>query len=133
MKKIVYLILFLLLPACGQAVDITPQKEVTAMPTSPCSNFSISSQKVNGRINIEIALPQGYEDSSDKEYNSIYLLDANYFFDDAPGTLDYLLKRGKGMTNIVQGLTDEGKIPLGFTRLSGHKKCPNLVVQTSPG
>jgi enterochelin esterase-like enzyme len=81
------------------------------MNTSSYHNFSISSQKLQDNISIEIALPEEYDEFPNKEYTSIYLLDANYFFDEAPGTLDEYLERGEGMTKIVQSLTVNGKIP----------------------
>ncbi len=93
----------------------TPQPTETPTPTATlapsCRNFSIYSQIVQDNISIEIALPDAYAAFPDKEYTSIYLLDADYFFDDAAGTLDYLLERGEGMTKIVQTLTEQEKIP----------------------
>lgn len=79
--------------------------------TSPSyHNFSFLSQILQDRISIEIALPKEYDEYPNKEYTSIYLLDANYFFDEAPGTLDEYLERGEGMTKIVQSLTENGII-----------------------
>ena len=77
----------------------------------PPTSFSIKSKKLNSIITIEIALPEGYNENSNKKYNSIYLLDANYYFDENEGTLDFLLQRGDGMKNIVKRLTENGDIP----------------------
>jgi|GEM_PF-4924776 len=73
--------------------------------------FDVYSEALNDTISIEIALPEGYSDFPEEQYTSIYLLDANYFFDEAPGTLDEYLTRGQGMTNTVQCLTDSGIVP----------------------
>ncbi len=81
------------------------------MTTPSYYNFPLSSQKLQDSVYIEIALPEEYDEFLNKEYTSIYLLDANYFFDEAPGTLDEYLVRGEGMTKIVQSLTEKGKIP----------------------
>lgn len=81
------------------------------MKTPSYHNFPFFSQKLQDTISIEIALPEEYAEFPNKEFASIYLLDANYFFDEAPGTLDEYLERGDGMTNIVQSLTANGKIP----------------------
>ncbi|MBI9050853.1 MAG: hypothetical protein JEZ00_15640 [Anaerolineaceae bacterium] len=62
-------------------------------------------------ITLKISLPDEYKETQVSTYTSIYLLDANYFFDDAPGLLDDYLVRGPGMCNIVHQLTSEGKIP----------------------
>ena len=81
------------------------------MDTSLYRNFPFYSQKLQDTISVEIALPDGYDESPNKAYTSIYLLDANYFFDDEPGILDGYLIRGEGMTKIVRSLAANGKIP----------------------
>ena len=81
------------------------------MNTSLYRNFPFYSHKLQDTISVEIALPDGYDGSPNKAYPSIYLLDANYFFDDEPGTLDDYLIRGEGMTKIVRTLAANGKIP----------------------
>lgn len=125
MKIIKYLILLpLVIVSCAQTTNVTlappisptatPRPTIAPTATLPppaCENFNISSEKVRGNIEIEIALPEGYGSSGNSAYTSIYLLDANYFFDEFEGSLDYLLERGEGMINIVQSLSGEGKIP----------------------
>jgi len=81
------------------------------MTTPSYQNFSFSSKKLQDSVSIEIALPEEYDEFPNREYTSIYLLDANYFFDEAPGTLDEYLVRGEGMIKIVQSLTEIGEIP----------------------
>ena len=127
MKK-TYILIFLLLAACTPTTVIITTEEPTQLaadtevspmetvesittPAPTCADFEIASQKVASHLSIKISLPQEYEDYPNKEYTSIYLLDANYFFDESPGTLDDFLERGTGMTNIVQTLTDNGDIP----------------------
>jgi len=61
------------------------------MTTPSYQNFSFSSKKLQDSVSIEIALPEEYDEFPNREYTSIYLLDANYFFDEAPGTLDEYL------------------------------------------
>ncbi|MCP4421850.1 MAG: alpha/beta fold hydrolase [Chloroflexi bacterium] len=92
---------------------LTPTETVesTATLVPECADFETFPQNVPGSLLIRIALPNEYENYPDKEYNTIYLLDANYFFDESPGILDYLLERGEGMTKIVQTLTENGAIP----------------------
>jgi enterochelin esterase-like enzyme len=97
------------------------------MNTPSHHDFSICSQRLQDSISVEIALPEGYDDCPNKEYTSIYLLDANYFFDEAPGTLDDFLERGEGMTRIVQSLAQSGRIPpsvligIGYTEAQRSK------------
>lgn len=81
------------------------------MKTTSYQKISLYSQKMKDNISIEIALPDEYYKFPSKEFTSIYLLDANYFFDETPGTLDEFLERGEGMTKIVQSLSADGKIP----------------------
>jgi enterochelin esterase-like enzyme len=81
------------------------------MKTSLAQEFPLYSQILQETLTIKIALPEGYDPASDQRYTSIYILDANYFFDDAPGLLDEYLVRGDGMTKIVRSLEIEGKIP----------------------
>ncbi len=61
-------------------------------------------------LSIKIALPEDYEDFPDKEYTSVYLLDASYFFGET-GSLDYLIERREGMAKIVQNRIQDEKIP----------------------
>lgn len=98
---------------CDDEIHFT---NITSNKKSNTSNhtivsYSILSEILKDTLTIEIALPVGYENNIDKEYNTIYLLDANYFFDEFEGSLDFLLKRGEGMTNIVKRLTESGDIP----------------------
>lgn len=81
------------------------------MKTPSYQQFTLHSQILQESLSIEVALPETYDELPQQEYSSIYLLDANYFFDDAPGTLDEYLDRGEGMVNIVQSLTKTGNIP----------------------
>jgi predicted alpha/beta superfamily hydrolase len=67
------------------------------------------SEHVNGDLTIQIAFPKGYDDST-TEYQSIYLLDGNYFFNETCG-LEYLIEPEEGMAKIVQRLIDQEKIP----------------------
>ncbi len=124
MKQTCVLTLFVLLTACGAAATTPPLPEEatpvpadtqvppteTPEPVATVSEFSISSEKLEDDLVIQIALPAGYEDLPDQEYNSIYLLDANYFFGET-GTLDDMMERGEGMNKIVQNLIQNGQIP----------------------
>ncbi len=151
MKKTPVLIPILLLAACGQATQIPLSEEPMLSPTNTsmpptetpeptpnlCMDFSISSQKLEDDLSIQIALPEEYQDFPDREYNSIYLLDASYFFTET-GTLDYLMEdRGEGMAKIVQDLTQNGQIPpsvligIGYTeaqrgRFTMGRQVPNF-------
>jgi enterochelin esterase-like enzyme len=97
----------------SSVVSTTEQKTSEEFVTmgSQCKNFSIESSILEAELTIEIALPNSQSARDEGNLNSIYLLDANYFFDDKEGTLDFLLERGPGMTHIVQSLMDEKKIP----------------------
>jgi enterochelin esterase-like enzyme len=68
--------------------------------------ISFSSQILNASLNIKIAYPV-----QQTALTCIYLLDANYFFDDSPGLLDEFLKRGPGMLHTVQTLMAQQAIP----------------------
>jgi enterochelin esterase-like enzyme len=81
------------------------------MNSSLSQEFPLFSQVLQDTLTIKIALPEGYDPTTDQRYTSIYIQDANYFFDDAPGLLDEYLVRGEGMTKIVRSLEEEGKIP----------------------
>ncbi len=81
------------------------------MKTNLVLCFPIQSQILGDILEVKIALPESYNDLPQQKYSSIYLLDASYFFDDDPGTLDEYLVRGEGMTNIVHDLIKERKIP----------------------
>jgi enterochelin esterase-like enzyme len=108
---------------------------VTADKSSSCENFEFTSAKLKETLTIEVALPDGYEDSSTEEYSSIYLLDANYFFDEQPGTLDFFLERGGGMTNMLRTLIESGDIPpsiligIGYTEDQRMELAMNKPIQ----
>ena len=76
------------------------------MTSYKLEEFTFTSHILQSSLNIKIAVP-----NLAIPLTSIYLLDANYFFDDSPGYLDDLLVRGPGMLSIVQVLTTEKKIP----------------------
>ena len=73
-----------------------------------CENFTLASSTLRTSFQIKIALPLNYNDSLN--FNSIYLLDANYFFTES-GTLDYLIERKEGMSNITSELIKHNNIP----------------------
>lgn len=110
MRKILP-ILLLFAPSCSSSSSVAPPEEEPPAPVESCRKFSIYSNNVGSTLSVEIALPEGYATAPDDDYPSIYLLDANYFFDGAPGTLDELLERGPGMTRVLRDLTAAGDVP----------------------
>ena len=118
-RSLSLLVLAILLVTNGTAKSIAP-------PNQPHKSFVIISEKLMDTLSIEVILPQGYGENPNKMYNSMYVLDAHYFFDADEGTLDFLLERGEGMTNIVKKLTDSKDIPptiligIGYTERQRH-------------
>jgi enterochelin esterase-like enzyme len=95
----------------NQPFDNGTENMVTKTSNSQCEQFQIYSGFLELDLTIKISLPKNYFATTEQNINSIYLLDAAYFFDESEGTLDYILERGAGMANNVHSLIEDEKIP----------------------
>ncbi|MHA2249956.1 MAG: alpha/beta hydrolase-fold protein, partial [Candidatus Kariarchaeaceae archaeon] len=82
-------------------------KEINYRNRTDCRDYSFDSKQMQASIQIKLSLPDGFKSNPDKEYNTIYLLDAAYFFEEI-GSLDTLFgdSRKGGMKTILQSLID---------------------------
>jgi len=107
---VVMLGLILLVVSCGSGSSSSPSSNNTPTSANPNNETNIPgwyySNNLRSSRYIYLHLPDSYETGTDRSYPTVYLLDANWYFD---GSHDRIA--GGGIVEVIDDLVASGLVP----------------------